>query len=142
MDLSAISQAASPNYIKNYSTFDPAKDTVLYGGPYWDHREIQAMLDSVINGNWIVSGDRVEQFQREFAVKFDVGFCHMVNSGSSANLVMVTALKKRFRWADGDEVIVSPVGFPTTIAPLVQNNLKPRFVDIEFDTLLKHGQFL
>jgi CDP-6-deoxy-D-xylo-4-hexulose-3-dehydrase len=59
----------------------------------------------------------------------------MVNSGSSANLVMIAGVKKHLGWNDGDEVIVSPVGFPTTIAPLVQNNLKPVFVDIEFDTL-------
>ena len=135
MNLQKLAELANPRYIKNYSTFDPARDTVLYGGPYWDHQEIEAMLDSIINGDWIVSGSRVEQFQREFAVKFDVGFCHMVNSGSSANLVMVSALKRRFRWTDGDEIIVSPVGFPTTIAPIVQNNLRPRFVDIEFNTL-------
>jgi CDP-6-deoxy-D-xylo-4-hexulose-3-dehydrase len=48
---------------------------------------------------------------------------------------MIGALKKHFKWEDNDEVIVSPVGFPTTIAPLMQNNLKPVFVDIEFDTL-------
>ena len=135
MSLIKLAELAQPKYIKNYNTFNPDRDAVLYGGPYWDHREIEAMLDSVINGDWIVSGSRVEQFQREFAVKFDVGFCHMVNSGSSANLVMVSALKRRFRWTDGDEIIVSPVGFPTTIAPIVQNNLKPRFVDIEFNTL-------
>ncbi len=135
MNLTELAAQAKPKYIKNYSSFDPTRDTVLYGGPYWDHREIEAMLDSVINGDWVVSGSKVEQFQREFAVKFDVGFCHMVNSGSSANLVMVSALKRRFRWADGDEIIVSPVGFPTTIAPIMQNNLRPRFVDIEFNTL-------
>ena len=44
-------------------------------------------------------------------------------------------LKKILGWEDGDEVIVSPVGFPTTIAPLVQHNLIPVFIDIEFDTL-------
>ena len=59
----------------------------------------------------------------------------MVNSGSSANLTLVTAVKKHLNWQDGDEVIVSPVGFPTTIAPLCQNNLKPVFIDIEMSTL-------
>jgi CDP-6-deoxy-D-xylo-4-hexulose-3-dehydrase len=48
---------------------------------------------------------------------------------------MITALKKRFRWQDNDEIIVSPVGFPTTIAPIVQNKLVPKFIDIEFNTL-------
>lgn len=59
----------------------------------------------------------------------------MVNSGSSANLVMVAALKKYFGWADGSEIIVSVVGFPTTINPILQNNLVPKFVDITWDDL-------
>jgi dTDP-4-amino-4,6-dideoxygalactose transaminase len=134
-DITEISKFYHPAYIKNYENFDPAGDTVLYSGPYWDHEEIAAILKSVLEGNWIVSGNQVEEFQQKFADKFRVKRCHMVNSGSSANLVMITALKKRFRWKDGDEIIVSPVGFPTTIAPIVQNNLKPRFIDIEMSTL-------
>jgi len=59
----------------------------------------------------------------------------MVNSGSSANLVMIAALKKHFKWVDTDEILLSIVGFPTTLNPIVQNNLKPVFVDIEYDTL-------
>jgi len=135
INLSEISKQFNPAYIKNYDNFDSSKDSVLYAGPYWNHLELEAMLDSILNGNWIVSGPKVEQFQDEFAKKFNVGYSHMVNSGSSANLVMITALKKRFRWADNDEIIVSPVGFPTTIAPIVQNKLTPKFIDIEFETL-------
>ena len=56
----------------------------------------------------------------------------MVNSGSSANLVMIAALKKYFNWKDGDEIIVSVVGFPTTVNPIIQNGLVPRFVDINW----------
>lgn len=134
-DLKEISNYFKPKYIKNYDNFDPKKDTVLYAGPYWDNREIEAMLDSILTGDWIVSGSKVEKFQEEFSKKYNVKYSHMVNSGSSANLVMVSALKKRFRWNDGDEIIVSPVGFPTTIAPLVQNGLKPVFIDIEFNSL-------
>lgn len=135
MNLTEISKQFNPAYIKNYDNFDSSKDSVLYAGPYWNHLELEAILDSVLNGNWIVSGPKVEQFQTEFAEKFNVGHSHMVNSGSSANLVMIAALKKRFRWNDNDEIIVSPVGFPTTIAPIVQNKLTPKFIDIEFDTL-------
>jgi CDP-6-deoxy-D-xylo-4-hexulose-3-dehydrase len=134
-DLSEISKSFNPKYIKTYDKFDEDKDSVLYAGPYWNNLEIEAMLDSILNGNWIVSGEKVEKFQSAFAKKYNVRYSHMVNSGSSANLVMITALKKRFRWQDNDEIIVSPVGFPTTIAPLMQNNLKPVFIDIEFDTL-------
>jgi len=135
MKLDELSKLYNPKYIKKYDDFDPTKDSVLYAGPYWNHLEIEAMLDAILNGDWIVSGSKVEKFQIEFAKKFNVGHSHMVNSGSSANLVMIAALKKRFRWNTGDEIIVSPVGFPTTIAPIVQNKLQPKFIDIEFNTL-------
>jgi CDP-6-deoxy-D-xylo-4-hexulose-3-dehydrase len=59
----------------------------------------------------------------------------MVNSGSSANLVMIAALKKFYDWQDGDEIIVSVVGFPTTVSAIIQNGLKPVFVDIKWDDL-------
>lgn len=59
----------------------------------------------------------------------------MVNSGSSANLVMVAALKQYFGWKDGDEIIVSVVGFPTTVNPIIQNGLVPKFVDITWKDL-------
>jgi CDP-6-deoxy-D-xylo-4-hexulose-3-dehydrase len=134
-NIEEISRAFSPSYIKNYEVFDPIRDKVLYSGPHWDHREIQAILESVLTGDWIVSGNRVEEFQIQFGKKYNTRHCHMVNSGSSANLVMITALKKRFGWNDGDEIIVSPVGFPTTIAPIIQNKLNPQFVDIEMSTL-------
>lgn len=129
------SQIANPTYIKDYSKFCPGVDTVLYSGPYWDQREISAALEGFLTGKWLTSGEYVDKFQAEFARTFNTGHSHMVNSGSSANLVMFTALKKHFSWNDGDELIVSPVGFPTTISPIVQNSLKPVFVDIEFDTL-------
>ena len=133
--LEQISNLYKPKYIQNYENFDEKKDPVLYSGPYWNHQELYAILDTVLKGNWIVSGENVEKFEYEFSKKFNVKFSRMVNSGSSANLVMITALKKRFRWQDNDEIIVSPVGFPTTIAPLIQNKLIPKFTDIEFDTL-------
>lgn len=59
----------------------------------------------------------------------------MVNSGSSANLVMIAALKKYYDWPDGAEIIVSVVGFPTTVNPIIQNNLVPKFVDITWEDL-------
>lgn len=133
--IQTISQEAKPAYIKDYSNFTPGVDTVLYSGPFWDHREISAAMEGFLTGKWLTSGEYVDKFQLEFARMFNVKHSHMVNSGSSANLVMFTALKKHFKWQDGDELIVSPVGFPTTISPIIQNNLKPVFVDIEFDTL-------
>ena len=123
-----------PSYAKNYDNYKHG-DFVQYSGQLWDEKEMYAAIDTLVNGKWITSGEKVAQFQIHFSRRFGVKHSHMVNSGSSANLVMITALKKHMNWQDGDEVIVSPVGFPTTIAPLVQNNLKPVFIDIELKTL-------
>lgn len=123
-----------PSYAKNYDNYKHG-DFVQYSGQLWDEKEMYAAIDTLVNGKWITSGEKVAQFQIHFSKRFGVKHAHMVNSGSSANLVMITALKKHMNWQDGDEVIVSPVGFPTTIAPLVQNNLKPIFIDIELETL-------
>ena len=133
-DLNTYLKSNKPKFLYNKS-FIPGKDQVLYSGPYWDEEEIMAAIKTLITGKWVVAGENVHKFESEFAKLFGVKFAHMVNSGSSANLVLISALKKYFGWEDGDEVIVSPVGFPTTISVLVQNNLKPVFIDIEYDTL-------
>lgn len=130
-----VAQVGTPKYAYNCQKFDPTRDTVFYSGPYWDEKEIIAGVKAFLTGKWLVSGEQVAKFQWKFGRKFNVKHSHMVNSGSSANLTMVAGLKKHCNLEDGVEVIVSPVGFPTTIAPLVQNNLKPVFVDIEMNTL-------
>jgi len=132
--ISEYLKSNTPKYLYN-KRFIPNKSTVLYSGPYWDENEILQAIKTLLSGNWLVAGENVYKFERLFAKKFGVKYAHMVNSGSSANLILITALKKFFGWEEGDEVIVSPVGFPTTISPLVQNNLKPVFIDIEYDTL-------
>ncbi len=124
-----------PKYVYSAQEFIPGKTPVYYSGPYWDSKEIIAGINSFLNGKWLVAGENVHHFEAEFSKRFNVKYSHMVNSGSSANLILITALKKRFGWKDNDEVIVSPVGFPTTISVLCQNNLKPVFVDIEWHTL-------
>jgi CDP-6-deoxy-D-xylo-4-hexulose-3-dehydrase len=122
-------------YIYNANHFEPGKTPIYYSGPYWDNREIEAAMDAFLNGKWITSGEKVFMFEKYFSNKFNCKYSFMVNSGSSANLVLMTALKKRFNWADDDEIIVSPVGFATTISVIHQNRLKPVFIDIEWDTL-------
>ena len=124
-----------PPYLLNSKKFIPGESTVWYSGPYWDSREIEAAIDTFLNGAWVTTGAKVNRFEMKFGKKFKSKYSHMVNSGSSANLVLIAALKKRFQWADGDEIIVSPVGFATTISVIDQNKLKPVFIDIEWDTL-------
>ena len=122
-------------YIYNSNHFEPGKTPIYYSGPYWDNKEIEAAIDAFLNGKWITSGEKVFMFERYFSNKFNCKHSFMVNSGSSANLVLMTALKKRFNWEDDDEIIVSPVGFATTVSVIHQNRLKPVFIDIEWDTL-------
>jgi CDP-6-deoxy-D-xylo-4-hexulose-3-dehydrase len=122
-------------YIYNSANFIPGKTPVYYSGPYWDERETSAGIEAFINGKWITAGSHVHKFEAEFGRKFKTKYNLMVNSGSSANLVLIAALKKRFGWKDDDEIIVSPVGFATTISVIHQNRLKPIFIDIEWETL-------
>lgn len=124
-----------PPYAYNSKNFEPGKTPIYYSGPYWDNKEIEVAIDAFLNGRWITAGENVFRFEKQFSTRFKTKHSHMVNSGSSANLVLVAALKKRFNWEDDSEVIVSPVGFATTISVLYQNRLKPVFADIEWETL-------
>jgi CDP-6-deoxy-D-xylo-4-hexulose-3-dehydrase len=133
-NIQALAGNHVPKYIYN-DHFEPGKTPVYYSGPYWDSREIVAAMDSFLNGKWIVAGEKVHKFESQFGKKFNQKYSQMVNSGSSANLVLIAALKKRFNWQDEDEIIVSPVGFATTVSVIYQNRLKPVFIDIEWDTL-------
>lgn len=122
-------------YNQSKRQFDSSKDWVYYSGPVWDDREVATAIESLLTGKWLAAGERVALFEHAFSRRFGFAASLMVNSGSSANLVMLSALKKYFGWHDGDEIVTSAVGFPTTVAPLLQNNLRPVFTDIRMDDL-------
>jgi len=121
-------------YLSN-SNYVKGESNIFYSGPYWDNQEIEAAINALLTGKWLSSGENVNKFEKEFSKKFNFNHSVMVNSGSSANLVMIAALKKYFDWKDGDEIIVSVCGFPTTLNPIIQNNLKPVFIDIDYTDL-------
>lgn len=102
----------------------------------WDDEEYEA-LQTVIKSGMFTMGEKVSQFERAFADYVGSKYCVMVNSGSSANLLMIAAL--RYRSASpllpGAEVIVPAVSWSTTYYPLHQYGLKLRFVDIDAQTL-------
>ncbi|KQZ82074.1 pyridoxamine 5-phosphate oxidase [Microbacterium sp. Root166] len=102
----------------------------------WDDAEYAA-LQRVIAGGRFSMGPIVKQFEAEFAAHFGAGFAVMVNSGSSANLIAIAAavLDPRIDLNRGDEVLVPAVSWPTTYYPLTQYGLRPKFVDIDIDTL-------
>lgn len=104
----------------------------------WDAGEYTA-IQQVIDSNMFTMGPRVAQFERDFAAYAGTKHCVMVNSGSSANLLMVAALfysnDGSRRLQPGDEVIVPAVSWSTTYYPLHQYGLKLKFVDIDLNTL-------
>lgn len=102
----------------------------------WDKKEIEAIQSVIADGRYTM-GTRVKKFENEFAEIFGVKHAVMVNSGSSANLLMIASLvlDNRYDLKPGDEVIVPAVSWSTTYFPLTQYGLKVVFVDIDKDTL-------
>lgn len=102
----------------------------------WDKKEIEAIQSVIADGRYTM-GTRVKKFENEFAEMFGVKHAVMVNSGSSANLLMIASLvlDNRYDLKPGDEVIVPAVSWSTTYFPLTQYGLKVVFVDIDKDTL-------
>lgn len=102
----------------------------------WDKAEINA-IHRVIEAGMYSMGREVATFEKQFSEFTKSKYCVMVNSGSSANLIMVGAMfyKKQNPWVAGDEVIVPAVSWPTTYYPLYQYGLKLKFVDIDIETL-------
>lgn len=102
----------------------------------WDESELNAMKQVIDSGHFTM-GEAVSRFEKDFADYFGAKYAVMVNSGSSANLLMVASLffSETIDIKPGDEVIVPSVSWGTTYYPLHQYGLKLRFVDIDIDTI-------
>ena len=104
----------------------------------WQTEEYAA-IQKVIKSNNFTMGKKVREYEKKFAKFIGSSNCLMVNSGSSANLLMIAALfytkQTKFKLKRGDEVIVPAVSWSTTYAPLHQYGLKLKFVDIDLNTL-------
>jgi CDP-6-deoxy-D-xylo-4-hexulose-3-dehydrase len=116
--------------------FVPGKTVIPYSGPVWDEEEIYEAVETLLEGKWLTSGEKVREFERDFSAHVGQQHSVMCNSGSSANLLMVSALRSKRLYGFDKIAIVTPVaGFPTTVAPILQNGFTPVFVDIELTTL-------
>ena len=104
----------------------------------WDKSEISA-LKRVIRSNKFTMGREVKEYENLFSNFFKTKHAIMVNSGSSANLLMIASLfytkKKKYKLHRGDEIIVPAVSWSTTYSPLCQYGLKLKFVDVDLNTL-------
>ena len=118
--------------------FAPGETTVPYAGRVFNEDEVEAAVSATLDF-WLTLGPEGEAFEKELAGFLGVKKSLLVNSGSSANLLAFSALtspklgSRRIRL--GDEVITAAAGFPTTVAPIVQNGCVPVFLDVDPITL-------
>ncbi len=117
--------------------FIPGKTRINYAGRVYDEKEMISLVDASLDF-WLTTGRYAKQFEEELAKFIGVKYCLLTNSGSSANLLAISALTSHKlgekRLQPGDEVITTACGFPTTLNPIIQNNLIPVFIDVELGT--------
>ena len=117
--------------------FIPGESNVPVTGKVFSNVEIEAAMGASAEF-WLTSGSHTENFESALARFVGMRHAFMVNSGSSANLLALTALTSpqlgERRIKPGDEVITVAAGFPTTVTPILQNQLIPVYVDVELGT--------
>ncbi len=111
-------------------------DQINYSGPFFNEKEYVAGVKSLLDG-WLGLGKAGSHFESMFPKQLGKKFGILTNSGSSANLLMYSALKSRrlYNLPEGTKILTPVAGFPTTINPIIQLGFTPVFADIELDTL-------
>lgn len=120
-----------------YKKFIPGKTAIPVTGKVFGESEIYAALIASTEF-WLTAGHFSEQFERSLANRIGMRHAAMVNSGSSANLVAMSSLTSpklgESSLKPGDEVITVAAGFPTTVTPIIQNQLVPVYIDVDLST--------
>tara|TARA_R100000322_G_scaffold145853_1_gene102001 strand:- start:3671 stop:5005 length:1335 start_codon:yes stop_codon:yes gene_type:complete len=121
-------------YIKDKRSkedWKPGEDWLPYSGPLLDGNEYKAAVKSLLS-EWLIFGEISRDFELQFPKYMGCKYGALTNSGSSANLLMMSVLKskKLFDLKPGTKFITPVVGFPTTINPIIQNGFEPVFVDV------------
>jgi CDP-6-deoxy-D-xylo-4-hexulose-3-dehydrase len=120
-----------------HQEFIPGESPVPVTGKVFDEEEIENAFNAVMDF-WLTAGPYTAQFESNLAKTVGVRHAFMVNSGSSANLVAVSALTSKNlgerRVLPGDEVVTVAAGFPTTVTPILQNGFVPVYVDVDLAT--------
>ncbi len=118
---------------KEGEKFIPGISRVNYAGRFFDENEIKALVDNSIDF-WLTLGPKAAEFEKKMAEYLGMKKFIMCNSGSSANLLAISALCNDNidnPLKEGDEVITIAATFPTTLAPIIQNRLVPVFIDVD-----------
>jgi CDP-4-dehydro-6-deoxyglucose reductase, E1 len=130
---------------KSQEKFMPGKSLVNYAGRVYDEKEIINLVDASLDF-WLTAGRYAQEFEQKLADFLGVKYTLLTNSGSSANLLAISALTspllKKRQLLPGDEVITTACGFPTTLNPILQNNLVPVFIDVELGNYNIKTEFL
>jgi CDP-6-deoxy-D-xylo-4-hexulose-3-dehydrase len=127
----------SVNSLHQSKSFVPGQTNVPVTGKVFGKEEIKNAMRASAEF-WLTSGPYTQEFESKFAKAVGMRHSFMVNSGSSANLIALTSLTSSKmgdrKLLKGDEVITVAAGFPTTVTPILQNNLVPVYVDIDIET--------
>ena len=117
--------------------FIPGNSEIPVTGKVFGKKELVSAVSASLDF-WLTAGPYTEKFESEFAKKVGMRHSFMVNSGSSANLLALTSLLSpkmgERKINPGDEIITVAAGFPTTVTPILQNNLVPVYVDVDLET--------
>lgn len=130
-----IKKMVSDYYHEFKEKKEPYKEgnRITYAARIFDEKEMCALTDATLDF-WLTTGRFAEKFERDFASWLGVKYAHLVNSGSSANLIAFMTLTApelgERQIKKGDEVITVACGFPTTITPIIQYDAIPVFVDV------------
>lgn len=122
-------------YCKTYHNQKEYKagDKIPYASRVYDQEEMCSLVDSALEF-WLTSGKYTDEFERSLAEYLGVGYCSLVNSGSSANLNAFMALTSPLlgerQVRPQDEMITVAAGFPTTVTPAIQYGVTPVFIDV------------
>jgi len=125
--------------------FVPGESNIPVTGKVFGEAEITAAVEASLDF-WLTSGPYTEKFESRFAKTVGMRHASMVNSGSSANLLALTALTSPLlgdrALKPGDEVLTVAAGFPTTVTPIIQNGLTPVYVDVDLETYVANSEAL
>ncbi len=130
-----ILRLSNEYFDENFSQtpFIPYISNIPVSGKVLDKEDLEYLIKSSLD-LWLTSGTFTDEFEKKLKSTTGHRHAHFVNSGSSANLIAITALKIFYNLNEGDEIITSAVNFPTTLNPIIQNNLTPILIDAEKGT--------
>ncbi len=97
---------------------------------FLDHKSVNNLCNFIKKNKRLTQFKKVIEFEKKFSIWNGSKYSIFVNSGSSANLLIIESCKEIYKWKNSDEIIVPAVTWPTTVTPVIQSGLKPKFVDI------------